>query len=264
MNRNDATVPAGVRRVWSSTSGDDSAPPIVLVHGSMDRSAGLLRLARRLRDRYYVIRYDRRGYARSLAVGPPFAFDDQVADLVAVIEEYQVAPVALFGHSFGGNVALALADRRPDLVSAVAVHESPMSWLDWWPDGSPGGVALSTRSAGDAAEAFMRAVVGDERWCDVHQRVRESRRLEGPAMVAELQDLRSRAPWAGDRIDAPVLAMHGEHARLFHRRAMEELSRAVPDGRLVEIEGAGHTGPHTHADGTADALIRFLREHPDG
>ena len=75
-----------------------------------------------------------RAVERQLAVGVDH---DIVADLAAVIERHVIEcaatgsggrPVSLFGHSFGGNVALALADLRPELVSAVAVYESPMSW----------------------------------------------------------------------------------------------------------------------------------------
>jgi pimeloyl-ACP methyl ester carboxylesterase len=37
---------------------------IVLVHGAIDRAAGMIRIARRLKQ-HEVIRYDRRGYGRS-------------------------------------------------------------------------------------------------------------------------------------------------------------------------------------------------------
>jgi pimeloyl-ACP methyl ester carboxylesterase len=277
-----------VATTWSHANGDPALPTVVLVHGSMDRSAGLLRLSRRLTATHHVVRYDRRGYGKSLRIGPPYRVVDHLDDLAAVIERDVVecaatgsgttgsagigsagigsggGPVSLFGHSFGGNVALALADLRPDLVSAVAVYESPMSWLDWWPRSSPGGEALATSSPADAAEAFMRAVIGTERWERVPQRVRDARRAEGRAMVAELEDLRARPPWRADRIAVPVLAMHGEEARPFHRRAMEALAGSVAHGWLVEIPGAGHTGPNTHADAIAGAFLSFLSEHHAG
>ena len=54
-------------------------------------------------------------------------------------------------------------------------------------------------------------------------------------MVDELEDLRRQPPWRAERIAVPVLAMHGEEARPFHRRAMSELAAAMVDGRRVEI-----------------------------
>ena len=52
----------------------------------------------------------------------------------------------VFGHSYGGNVALAAAARHPELVVAVAVYETPLSWLDWWPGTTAG--ADGDRDAG--------------------------------------------------------------------------------------------------------------------
>ena len=110
----------------------------------------------------------------------------------------------------------------------------------------------------------MRAIVGEARWARIPARTRDARRAEGQAMVEELADLRARPPWRADRIGVPVLAMHGERARPSHRRAMDELGASVTDGRVVEIVGAAHTGPNTHADAVAGALVSFLSEHPAG
>ena len=116
--------------IWSEVAGPDDAPLVVLIHGSMDRSAGLLRLSRRLDDGHQVVRYDRRGYGRSRPHPGPYGIESQVGDVEALLAG---RPAVVFGHSYGGNVALALASRRPDLVAAVAVFEVPLSWLDWWP-----------------------------------------------------------------------------------------------------------------------------------
>ncbi len=51
--------------IWSHEMGAADAPLIALVHGAMDRSAAMVLLSRRLDDEYRVLRYDRRGYARS-------------------------------------------------------------------------------------------------------------------------------------------------------------------------------------------------------
>ena len=97
---------------------------------------------------------------------------------------------------------LALAERRPDLVERVAVYESPLSWLDWWPGETAGSAALAAAggdpaSDADAGETFMRRLVGDEKWDRLPPSTRAARRAEGPTMLGELGDLRVRAPWDG-------------------------------------------------------------------
>ena len=52
--------------------------------------------------------------------------------------------------------------------------------------------------------------------------------------------------------------MVGEHARPHHRQAVGALPSMLPDARVVEIEGAGHFGPNTHADAVSAALVSFL------
>jgi pimeloyl-ACP methyl ester carboxylesterase len=248
------------RTVWSASTGGPGRH-VVLVHGSLDRSAGLLKLGRRLDARYLVTRYDRRGYGRSRPHPGPFGIEQQVADLAAVIEGSGAAgrPAVVVGHSYGGNVALALADRRPDLVAAVVTYETPLSWEPWWPGGSAGGDAVAWRhDPEEAAERFMRRLIGDDRWRRLPAATRAARRAEGPAMIGELTDLRTGAPWRPDRIRVPVLAMHGESGHEHHRVGTELLAERLPDARVHTVAGARHFGPNTHPDAVADAVVAFV------
>jgi pimeloyl-ACP methyl ester carboxylesterase len=244
--------------VWSETAGDPSSPLVAVVHGSMDRSAGLLRLSRRLDGEHRVLRYDRRGYGRSTHVGPPWTAEANIDDLEGLLVAASSPPTVLFGHSYGGNVVLGLAERRPDLVRGVVVYETPLSWLSWWPKNSAGAAAMAVDDPGDAAEAFMRRLVGDAVWERLPASKRAERRHEGRAMVAELADLRRAAPWDGHRIGVPVLALHGEHARPHHQAGTEALVEMIPDCRSATVPEAGHAGPHTHADAVVAALAPFV------
>jgi pimeloyl-ACP methyl ester carboxylesterase len=246
--------------IWSATSGPATAQRIVLVHGSLDRSAGLLKLSRRLDEHFQVTRYDRRGYGRSVPCDGPFDMDAQVGDLVAMVEA-GTTPCFLVGHSFGGNVALATAERRPDLVGAVVTYESPMSWLATWPGMSSVSIAQGWGTDPAAgAEAFLRRMVGNARWERMSPSTKAARRSEGPALVGELTSLRSSAPWTADGIQVPVLALVGEFAADHHRLAMHALADQLPDCRLVTIAGVGHFGPNSHPGEVAAAVLEFLRK----
>jgi pimeloyl-ACP methyl ester carboxylesterase len=246
--------------VWSHEVGPEAAPLIVLVHGAMDRSAGMLKLSRKLDDTFHVLRYDRRGYGRSKPHDGPFTMEHHVEDLAALVGGRRAL---VFGHSYGGNVALALAERRPELVRAVAVYEVPLSWTEWWPGFSRRNPAATAGTTGDAAEQFMRRMVGDRRWDMIPERVREERRSEGEAFVSELGELAQRAPWTAAGIDVPFVVMFGEHAREHHRDASRYLAEELSDRDAIEIPDANHNGPFTHPDAVA-AVIRDLAERaPD-
>lgn len=242
--------------VWSEEAGSEGAPLVVVIHGSMDRSAGLLKLSRRLDTDLRVLRYDRRGYGRSKPHDGPFGIDAQVADLVHLLAG---RAAVVFGHSYGGNVALALADRRPELVRAVGVYETPLSWLEWWPGSTAGADALATRGdPADAAERFMRRLIGDERWSRLPAATRAARRAEGRAMVGELTDLRERPPWDPAAITMPAVAIHGALGVAHHGASTRHLGDVLPDCRVVDIDGARHFGPNTHPDAVAAEIVELL------
>jgi pimeloyl-ACP methyl ester carboxylesterase len=219
----------------------------VFVHGSMDRNGAFARCCGHLRD-LHTIRYDRRGYARSVGLGAP-TLAGHAADLIDVLDE---RPAIVIGHSLGGVIALAAAQRRPDLVRAVAAYESPMPWLEWWPKISAGGeammtdAALTSEVAGDVAERFMRRMIGDERWEGLPEKSKLARRAEGPALVSELRSAHDGPPFVLAAITAPVLAGCGTESRKHHRWAAQSLAEQLGSGGPFEIAGANHGAHVTH------------------
>jgi pimeloyl-ACP methyl ester carboxylesterase len=236
--------------------GPPGAPRVVLIHGSLDRSTAFLRVARELLD-LTVVRFDRRGYGKSLGVGASTSFDDQVHDLAAVVGE---EPSIVAGHSLGGIVALTFASRHPELAPAVVAYEAPMPWLTSWPSNTAGGAAVASGDDGDAAEAFMRRIVGDERWDSLPPRTKSQRRAEGPALVAELRSLRPPhpAPYDAATFPVPVVVGHGSKSRPHHMEGTRRLADELPDGELVVIEGADHGAHLTHPREFASLVRRAV------
>jgi pimeloyl-ACP methyl ester carboxylesterase len=231
--------------VWSEEAGDATHPLIVLVHGAMDRSSGMLRLSRRLDPEYRVARYDRRGYGKSTPHAGPFDMAAQVADLVGVIAGRRAVIV---GHSYGGNVALATAEQYPDLVAGVAIYETPLSWEPWWPGTTAGAVAIKAAGQPEAAaEAFMRRIIGVQRWEALPERTRATRRAEGVALVDELADLREHRPWHADRIHVPVVVGCGTRGAAHHQQGMAAVAASIAGARLIIVEGCGHDAPQSDA-----------------
>jgi len=239
------TRDSGNAEIWSDEAGDAAHPLIVLVHGAMDRSSGMLRLSRRLDNEHRIARYDRRGYGRSTPHQGPFDMTAQVADLVGVIAGRRAVIV---GHSYGGNVALATAEQRPDLVAGVAIYETPLSWEPWWPGSTAGAAAI--KAAGrpeEAAEAFMRRIIGAQRWEALPERTRATRRAEGVALVDELADLREHRPWHADRIHVPVVVGCGTRGAAHHQQGMAAVAASIAGAELIVLDGCGHDAPHSDA-----------------
>jgi pimeloyl-ACP methyl ester carboxylesterase len=222
-------------------------------------------VARRLQGDLRVITYDRRGYARSRDLGGPYDLATQVADLVALLDG---RPAAVFGHSLGGDIALAAAQRHPDLVPAVGAYEPPMPWEPWWPTRNAGRVALEHNArdgAGAAAEAFMRRMVGDANWERLPERTKAERRADGPALVGEFEDVRRGPPYDPAEIRVPVVLARGGDCAPQHVRAAAVLTEQLrapartAGFELVVVPGARH-GIHFQDPDACAGVVRRVTD----
>ena len=232
--------------------GLDVGPLVVLIHGSLDRAAGMLRVSRHLQKQARIIRFDRRGYAKNVHHKGPFHVAGNADDLIEILDGRKAV---LVGHSFGGNIALAVAARMGEQILGVSTYETPLSWFDWWPKSTAGAQSL-TVPPDQAAEAFMIRLIGQRRWDELPDRTKEDRRQEGPTLAKELQSIRDCAPWALDDIQCPVVCGYGSRALEHHKRGAIWLGENLPFGRTVAIEGAGHGAPNSHPEEFAQLLVR--------
>jgi pimeloyl-ACP methyl ester carboxylesterase len=110
-------------------SGELIAPLVVLVHGTRDEGASF-DAVRDLLHGFDVVTYDRRGWGHNPGWdGRPADLGDHADDLLGLIRE---RPATVVGHSMGGNVAIAAAIRRPDLIVSLGAWETAMPWASWW------------------------------------------------------------------------------------------------------------------------------------
>ncbi|MFE2206628.1 alpha/beta fold hydrolase [Streptomyces rubiginosohelvolus] len=120
MGIDDSTYVHGIHVVHD---GPREAPPLVLVHGSGASGSSWGPVVPALARRHHVIRVDLPGHGQS----PPAASYDvpgQAAVPAAALDELAPRSVTVAGHSSGGYIATALAERRPDLVAALALISS--------------------------------------------------------------------------------------------------------------------------------------------
>jgi pimeloyl-ACP methyl ester carboxylesterase len=241
-----------VTALWVEEAGDPQHPLVAVIHGSMDRSAGMLKLSRCLDGDFRALRYDRRGYGRSYPHPGPFTMDAQLDDIVVLLAGRKAV---LIGHSYGGNVALAAADHHPDLVAGVAVYETPLSWEPWWPGTTAGSIAVAEAGKPqEAAERFMRRILGNRRWEALPERSKQMRRNEGLAMVEELADLRRNRPWVAEHITVPVITSFGSLGAPHHRDGMRHAAELL-DCSVVELPDCRHDAPLSHPDLFRSAVV---------
>jgi pimeloyl-ACP methyl ester carboxylesterase len=104
--------------------GRAGAPAVVLIHGWTASIRWFDRLTPLLADRYRVIRVDLLGHGGSEKPKDGYAMEEQADRVAAALERLGVERALVAGHSTGGEVAIALAARDPELTRALAVIDT--------------------------------------------------------------------------------------------------------------------------------------------
>lgn len=99
----------GGRNVHVREDGNRHGKPVLLIHGFSASLHWFDRLTPLLADRCRVIRVDLLGHGGT--GGEPADADEQARMVEAILNVFDVDGVAAVGHSFGADVAIALAER---------------------------------------------------------------------------------------------------------------------------------------------------------
>jgi pimeloyl-ACP methyl ester carboxylesterase len=230
-------------------------PPLVRVHGALGDFRSWSAVLGPLSKRHRVIAVSLRHFFPEHwnGVGDTYSIAQHVADLIAFIEQLDVKPVDLMGHSRGGHISFRLAQRRPDLLHKLVLVE-PGGDLDASLDSAakPGpsqftrgfSAAAERISAGDinaGVQFFFDTVEGDGAWTRLPETRRQQLRDNATTLVGQVRD--KRPPYS--RIDAeqirmPALLIGGADTKGLLPQVLHALAAHLPDSRKAMIPGAGH------------------------
>jgi pimeloyl-ACP methyl ester carboxylesterase len=229
--------------------------PVVLVHGTSGTRKTWEAIAPFLAENHAVVTYDRRGRGASTDTAE-YGLDREVDDAKAVLDAVGEEPV-LFGHSFGGLVALEVA--RGTGLGGLVLYE-PAVLTDGHAESHDVVGRMQERvrdgDVREAVELYFRDAGGmtepgdeilDRGVSMVDTILRECRIVEG----YRLDD--------GVDTDAGTLLLTGEDGPRHLRDAVFALDDLL-DSRLVELEDIGHAGPVSDPEKVAAVVDRFVEE----
>jgi pimeloyl-ACP methyl ester carboxylesterase len=177
--------PRGARTVAAMPTSDlhhdvrGSGPPVLFISGASGDAGHFALTAGRLADEFTTVAYDRRGCARSAPLhdGEAMSIAAQADDAAQLIEQLGLAPTIVFGSSGGGDIALELVARRPELVRGAVVHEPALIALAGETEAGDVDlqpiVELAAADPRRAMEAFVRSSTSDATFEALDPRLRE-------------------------------------------------------------------------------------------
>ena len=236
-----------------------SGEPLALVHGAWADATTWRFVVPGLAEKFRVLSYDRRGHSRSERPATQGSVDEDSDDLAALLEALDLAPAHVVANSGGGNIALRLATRRPDLFRLLSCHEPALWGLL---EGDPGSqemlrqVARSLEAVGrliaegdheGAARQFVEEVAfGPGAWDNGVPP--ESRAIFVQNAPTFLDDLLGPKPVtieeaAISSLEIPVHLTDGSVSPPIFRRVIGRLAELIPRVARETIAAAGHV-PH--------------------
>lgn len=117
-------------------AGDESAQPLLLLHGITSSRRTWDWIVPRLSEKYRTIALDFRGHGKSGWAPGDYQPQAYASDAISALEQVARRPAIVMGHSLGAVTAATVAQQRPDLVAALVLEDPPLGTL------SPGDEAL--------------------------------------------------------------------------------------------------------------------------
>lgn len=253
----------------------DTGPRVVFLHGLFGQGRNWHTIALRLAERgYRVSTVDLPNHGRS-----PWTDTQDYVEMATLVDELLEElgePVVLVGHSMGGKVAMTLALRRPELLTALVVVDiAPVDYpgerkgseFDRFIDAMQS-VDLSTLRTRAEADAALAEAVPDPtvRGFLLQSLVRDGEhgwrwRLNLDVLGRDLPALgRFPEPPAGAVYAGPVLWIAGASSGYIQEENRPAMTALFPRTRLVRIKGAGHWVHSERPDVFVETVARFLRD----
>ena len=238
-----------------------SGAPLILLTGAMGTSASWKALVPLLSPHFKLIAPDPRGSGRTNNPGNEILRTPLLADdVAAVINALHLEKPFLCGWSTGGDVALEVGIRYPELAKGLVVgaptprvSESYFNGMKAMGIDGPGQVNI------DQIEKAAPQRV--ERW-----RTEHTQNADQWKALLKLYSYEMAEPYTHQTEDlrkfsVPTLVIVGDRDQIFRLEDTVELYRQIPSAELAVLAQADHFVLRTKPDVFANCVLEFLRRH---
>jgi pimeloyl-ACP methyl ester carboxylesterase len=233
--------------------------PLLLMPGVTEGIGDLGEVRDELTKYYRVIGVDLPGSGQSMPIPRAYTkafYEEDAKTMATLLDERGIRSARIAGFSDGGEVALLLAARRPDLVRAVVswgaigaivsalgpVFDRLERLIDDPPDGMKGWSAdLIARYGRENARNTMRSWTGA---------ARELLLAGGDISLG-----------SAHAIQCPVLLIAGDRDSFCPPDALKALAERIPSVELIVLEGVRHSVHQERTDWFIPTVTRWLAAH---
>ena len=240
---------------------------VLLVMGLAYPAAAWFRQVPALAARHRVLTVDNRGAGETgLVEGAPYTVEQMTQDCLDVLNAAGVERAHVVGISMGGLMAAELGLSFPDRVQSLTLMSThpglaqavmPAEVVEF----------LTARAAMPADERGEFSIPFNYHPSTARELIEQDwqARASGTAGPEGYAAQGGTALWSGwerlPSLSVPTQVVHGAQDRLVVPENGEKIAGAVPDAKLVLVEGANHILTTDRADEVNSLLLGWFRDH---
>jgi esterase len=274
----DRDLKVGNLRLHYLDWGNEDGPPLVFLHGGALTAHTWDVVCLALRDQYHCLALDQRGHGDS-DWADDYSHERHCEDITGFIEQLGIERTVMVGQSMGGLNSIVYAGRGGERLAGVVI-------VDVGPELNLGGTQRISDFIRDTPEAesidafIEKAMEFNPRRDPVllrrslHHNLRQlpngkwswkwdpNRMRSGMSKIEDHIEGMRKLWTQVEKINCPTLVMRGGKSDVFSDANAEKLAAALPQGRWIRIDDAGHTVQGDNPRAMVAALREFFGEIP--
>jgi pimeloyl-ACP methyl ester carboxylesterase len=223
----------------------DGQEPVILLHGGLVSSDEWGFEVPLLSKTHKVIVVDSRGHGRSSMSDKPFGYNLMTSDVLQLMDYLKIEKASIVGWSDGGVIGLILAYKYPERVNKLFTYGANYNLSGYKTE--PTDSVLAAR--------FMEKVQSNYRKLSPKpDSFAEFRKALGK-MYSNEPDLN---PTDIKIIKAPTVIACGQYEQFITLEHFQELTRLIPNAKLVILPNVSHGGPLQDPAQFHQAVVNLL------
>jgi len=236
--------------------------PVILIHGFCETLEIWNGLAESLAESSEVFSIDLPGFGQSRLPPVPFSLADIGEKVLGWIEREQITRPFIVGHSLGGYIALAMAERGPEKIGGLCLfHSTPYPDSEEKKANRNRGIEfVKVNGGGPFVDTFVPGLFFDKKDPAIPIVDKIARNTSQETLLAYTAAMRDR-PTSIDifkKFERPVLILVGDKDAVIPLESVQEYARLANNGLVQILNGAGHMGMFEQPLRVRDILKGFL------
>lgn len=245
-----------------------SGTAIVLVHGYLETSEILIHFAERLSGNFRVIVPDLPGHGRSDSLNEAYTMEFMASVIAELLKHAGIEQAFIAGHSLGGYITLAFAEKYPQMLSGYSLlHSQPMAddedkkakrnaEIQLVREGRknifiPGNIArlyatFNLEKFSEALDFSTETALG----------------VPGEAIIRVLEGMKERPSRAFimEEDHIPCLWILGAHDNLIDCKAVRSIVKLPQKSKVAILKKSGHMGFIEEEDESVRLITEFVND----